>query len=126
MVQEKILNQFTINLERENFSIYVKQVDRSEQQEKNLSIVNEILSPTFASLLYLGKTTEQYIFTRSDKVEISLIKVEGLNYNWELCVFNDTKGLITQSLKNEPLAGIESFDTKDQALKRIIELLLIV
>jgi hypothetical protein len=123
---EKILNEFTINLEREGFSVYVKQVDRTENFEKNLSILNELIPLEFINLMQLSKPTEQIILTRSDKVEISIIKVEGLQWNYELCVFNDKKGKIINSLRNNPFPQMESFETKTEALNRAIELLLII
>jgi hypothetical protein len=123
---EKILKEFNINLDREGFSIQVKVVDRQERAEENLTKINNIINPAIAGLLFLGKTTEQIILTRSDKVEISIIQVEGLPWKYELAVFDDIKGKVTAAIRNDPLPGIEQQPSREAALERAVELLLIV
>jgi hypothetical protein len=126
MNNEIIKNEFTINLEREGFSIHVKEVDRSAKQEEAMTEVNSVINPFFKDLMMLGKTVEQIVCTRSDKVEVSIIRVEGLPWSWEIAVFDDVKGKVKAALKNNPLPGMEACNTKDEALERAVELLLVV
>lgn len=125
-LSEKIKDGFTIKLEREGYSIYVKLVTTFPAWEKNVETVNEILSPSISKILCIGKPAEQILLTRSDKVEVSVLRAEGNSWEWELCVFNDVKGKVVGALKNDPFQGMERAANKEAALERAVELLMIV
>jgi hypothetical protein len=124
MNQEIIKNEFVIKIPREGMSIRVKEVDRTAMWEENMKQVNEVIHPFLKDMMCFGKPVEQIILTRSDKVEISIIKVEGLAWKWELCVFDDVKGKVTGALREDRLPGIETYETRDEVLKRAVELLI--
>ena len=122
-VKEKILKEFSFNLvEREGFSIHCKVVDRSEQWEETTKDMN----PELLKALHISRPLEQVVLTRSDKVEVSILAPENQPWKYEICVFEDVKGKVKGALKGEPFPGMEIFQTKEAALERAIELLMII
>lgn len=133
--QGKILWEKRVTLKHEGFSVLIKEIDPTENNEKRLAALNrmKLNGMDFAGLMsFMGAgfapTKRQIIFTRNDLVEISVIcieQTEDVNWNWELVVFDDKKGKITKALKDQ-MRLMEKYNTEKEVMDRAIELLNII